>query len=145
MKCPHCGGDTKVVDSRQREDGSVFRRRECLGCKGRFSSLENVWVRKTQKQIAEEERQRGRQKELETLIAALAKHLLEEAKAPKPTRKRKATSVEVVPPADLEDKEVELAKLIEEQAKDSDRVYSISLDKPDRYGRSQYDIREGYS
>lgn len=40
----------------------------------------------------------------------------------------------------------ELEKLIQEQAKDAKtaRVWSVSLDKPDRYGRSLYDIREGY-
>lgn len=39
MTCPHCGGDTKVIDSRPNED-SVQRRRECLSCKQRFSTTE---------------------------------------------------------------------------------------------------------
>ena len=39
MTCPNCGGDTKVIDSRQQED-SVYRRRECLICKERFSTTE---------------------------------------------------------------------------------------------------------
>lgn len=39
MTCPHCGGATKVVDSRPSED-SVQRRRECLCCKQRFSTTE---------------------------------------------------------------------------------------------------------
>ena len=39
MTCPHCGGATKVVDSRPTED-SVQRRRECLTCKQRFSTTE---------------------------------------------------------------------------------------------------------
>lgn len=39
MTCPNCGGDTKVIDSRQQED-SVYRRRECLVCKDRFSTTE---------------------------------------------------------------------------------------------------------
>ena len=39
MNCPHCGGETKVVDSRPNED-STRRRRECLECKHRFSTVE---------------------------------------------------------------------------------------------------------
>ena len=39
MTCPHCGGDTKVIDSRPQVD-SVHRRRECLTCKERFSTAE---------------------------------------------------------------------------------------------------------
>ena len=39
MTCPNCGGDTKVIDSRQQED-SVYRRRKCLICKERFSTTE---------------------------------------------------------------------------------------------------------
>lgn len=39
MTCPSCGGDTKVIDSRSHED-SVYRRRECLVCKERFSTTE---------------------------------------------------------------------------------------------------------
>lgn len=39
MTCPSCGGNTKVIDSRPQED-SVYRRRECLVCKERFSTTE---------------------------------------------------------------------------------------------------------
>ena len=39
MTCPVCGGKTHVVDSRQSED-SIKRRRECLECNHRFSTLE---------------------------------------------------------------------------------------------------------
>lgn len=39
MTCPNCGGNTKVIDSRPQED-SVYRRRECLVCKERFSTTE---------------------------------------------------------------------------------------------------------
>lgn len=39
MTCPVCGGDTKVLETRFRED-SVYRRRECLICKERFSTTE---------------------------------------------------------------------------------------------------------
>jgi transcriptional regulator NrdR family protein len=39
MTCPHCGSETKVINSRPQED-SVYRRRECLMCKERFSTTE---------------------------------------------------------------------------------------------------------
>ena len=44
MKCPFCGGEeTKVTDSRATNAGSVIRRRrECLKCKFRFSTHEEL-------------------------------------------------------------------------------------------------------
>ena len=40
MTCPSCGcSDTRIVDSRKRED-SVFRRRECIECGKRFNTIE---------------------------------------------------------------------------------------------------------
>lgn len=39
MNCPHCGCDTRVIDSRPNED-SIYRRRECENCKHRFSTVE---------------------------------------------------------------------------------------------------------
>lgn len=39
MTCPECGSDTKVVDSRRSED-TVTRRRECLACGHRFTTME---------------------------------------------------------------------------------------------------------
>lgn len=44
MKCPYCGEiDSKVIDSRPTEDGEkIRRRRECLGCKKRFTTYEIV-------------------------------------------------------------------------------------------------------
>ena len=42
MNCPFCGtDDTKVTDSRPDQDG-IRRRRECLACGQRFSTLERV-------------------------------------------------------------------------------------------------------
>jgi transcriptional repressor NrdR len=42
MKCPHCGHeDSRVIDSRPINENSVVRRRrECLGCKRRFTTHE---------------------------------------------------------------------------------------------------------
>lgn len=39
MKCPICGGPTKVVDSRPLR-GTTWRRRECLSFGHRFNTLE---------------------------------------------------------------------------------------------------------
>jgi transcriptional repressor NrdR len=42
MHCPYCGfGDTKVIDSRDSEDG-IRRRRECLACGERFTTFERL-------------------------------------------------------------------------------------------------------
>lgn len=44
MKCPYCGSeDTGVVDTRPvEENNSIRRRRECNGCKKRFTTYEKV-------------------------------------------------------------------------------------------------------
>lgn len=39
MNCPACYGNTRVLDSRP-EDEIVRRRRECMVCKQRFSTVE---------------------------------------------------------------------------------------------------------
>jgi transcriptional repressor NrdR len=41
MECPFCGGATQVKDSRPMADG-IRRRRECVACKGRFSTHERL-------------------------------------------------------------------------------------------------------
>lgn len=44
MHCPYCrNADSKVVDSRVAEDGSVIRRRrQCSGCERRFTTVETT-------------------------------------------------------------------------------------------------------
>ena len=44
MKCPFCGNkDSKVTDSRTKNNGSTIRRRrECLSCKRRFTTREYI-------------------------------------------------------------------------------------------------------
>ena len=44
MKCMYCGfTDSKVIDSRQSEDGTAIRRRrECVNCGKRFTTYETV-------------------------------------------------------------------------------------------------------
>lgn len=44
MRCPFCGHlEDRVVDSREAQEGQVTRRRrECLSCKGRFTTYERI-------------------------------------------------------------------------------------------------------
>jgi transcriptional repressor NrdR len=44
MKCPFCdAAEDKVLESREVEEGNtVRRRRECLSCRGRFTSYERI-------------------------------------------------------------------------------------------------------
>ena len=44
MKCPFCDQlEDKVIDSRTAREGEVIRRRrECLGCKRRFTTYERI-------------------------------------------------------------------------------------------------------
>lgn len=44
MRCPKCGSrDDKVIDSRQsRDSSSIRRRRECLNCRYRFTTYEEI-------------------------------------------------------------------------------------------------------
>jgi len=44
MRCPFCNfHDTKVIDSRSRDGGrSIRRRRECIKCKRRFTTREQI-------------------------------------------------------------------------------------------------------
>ncbi|HWU43039.1 MAG TPA: transcriptional regulator NrdR [Bdellovibrio sp.] len=45
MKCPFCGhADDRVLDTRVQKDGSIRRRRECLECKARFSTVETIML-----------------------------------------------------------------------------------------------------
>jgi len=45
MKCPYCGhSDDRVLDTRVQKDGSIRRRRECLECKARFSTVETIMM-----------------------------------------------------------------------------------------------------
>lgn len=39
VECPECGGRTQVVDSRKRTD-AVYRRRDCVKCGHRITTLE---------------------------------------------------------------------------------------------------------
>jgi len=40
MKCPKCKGSTRVVWSRPESDTEIRRRRECLACSHRFTTIE---------------------------------------------------------------------------------------------------------
>ncbi len=47
MRCPFCGhADTQVKDSRPSEDDAAIRRRRfCIGCSQRFTTIERVQLR----------------------------------------------------------------------------------------------------
>ncbi|NLK00645.1 MAG: transcriptional regulator NrdR [Clostridia bacterium] len=43
MRCPYCGDDSRVLESRSTEEGkSIRRRRECISCTERFTTYERV-------------------------------------------------------------------------------------------------------
>ena len=43
MKCPFCNQlNDKVIDSRTAREGEVIRRRECFGCRRRFTTYERI-------------------------------------------------------------------------------------------------------
>ncbi|MFZ4403039.1 MAG: transcriptional regulator NrdR [Pseudobdellovibrionaceae bacterium] len=45
MKCPYCShSEDRVLDTRIQKEGSIRRRRECLRCKVRFSTLETLML-----------------------------------------------------------------------------------------------------
>lgn len=46
MKCPYCGyNEDRVLDTREQREGQLIRRRrECLQCKSRFSTVETLSV-----------------------------------------------------------------------------------------------------
>lgn len=45
MKCPFCGAESKVIESRHTdEDEAIRRRRECMVCGKRFNTFERVEV-----------------------------------------------------------------------------------------------------
>jgi transcriptional repressor NrdR len=46
MKCPHCAhNEDRVLDTREQREGELIRRRrECLKCKARFSTVETLSV-----------------------------------------------------------------------------------------------------
>ena len=79
MLCPNCShDDSKVIDSRDAGAG-IRRRRECLGCDGRFTTYEQVQVRELM--VVKRD---GRREDLdrEKLIAGVTKAC---AKRPLPT------------------------------------------------------------
>lgn len=42
MFCPNCGKETGVIDSRETEENSIRRRRECFSCGSRFTTYERI-------------------------------------------------------------------------------------------------------
>lgn len=43
MRCPRCGErETRVIDSRDLDEASIRRRRECIACSTRFTTYERI-------------------------------------------------------------------------------------------------------
>lgn len=42
MNCPECDGSTTVMETRIKKDGSIRRRRKCLECGNRFTTIESI-------------------------------------------------------------------------------------------------------
>lgn len=40
MVCPKCGGGSTVCKNSRYKEGTVYRRRACLDCDGRFTTIE---------------------------------------------------------------------------------------------------------
>lgn len=52
MKCPKCGAETKVIDSRIRESAnSIWRRRECERCGNRETTYERFQLGSAEERI----------------------------------------------------------------------------------------------
>jgi len=49
MPCPHCKGKTKVFDTRLNPDNNVRRRRRCMKCGYRFSTIETEKLKQDKK------------------------------------------------------------------------------------------------
>ena len=59
MKCPNCLVDNdRVLDSRASQDGlAIRRRRECLGCKRRYTTYERIEA--TTVKVIKKDKKRG--------------------------------------------------------------------------------------
>ena len=70
MKCPYCGAEeSKVIDSRPTEDNErIRRRRECLSCHMRFTTVPLVVIKKDSSREPFD-----RQKLLNAMVRACAK------------------------------------------------------------------------
>jgi transcriptional repressor NrdR len=42
MRCPYCGEESKVIESRHTDDNVIRRRRECTVCGKRFNTYERI-------------------------------------------------------------------------------------------------------
>lgn len=46
MNCPHCDGETEVLETRRAGKRIMWRRRRCMHCKERFTTYERPAVPK---------------------------------------------------------------------------------------------------
>lgn len=55
MYCPKCEEETMVTQTRQRADGTIYRRRVCRWCGHRFSTTESLMAPKEEAQNEDRE------------------------------------------------------------------------------------------
>lgn len=53
MICPECACATTVMETREQSDGSIRRRRRCLECGMRFTTMETIWKGKGKRKESE--------------------------------------------------------------------------------------------
>lgn len=86
MNCPYCGhSETKVIDSRDTNDGkAIRRRRECEKCQARFSTYEEVEIMRMSVVKKDGRKEDYNRKKIESgILKALEKRPISEEKVKK--------------------------------------------------------------
>lgn len=125
MVCPFCGhDDTKVVDSRDTNDGrAIRRRRECEKCQSRFSTYEEMEIMKLTVIKRDGSKQEYNRKKIETgLYKALEKRPVSEEKISKAIGE---IEFEIQAKESNEIKSKEIGKMILEKLRELDEVAYI--------------------
>lgn len=125
MRCPFCqSDDTKVLDTRLLDDGSqVRRRRVCLSCERRHSTLETFDLKLPRVIKNDESRESFNIDKLSNgLLKALEKRPVEVAKIDKAINKIKRIIIEQSEP---EVKSSKIGELIMEELQNLDKVAYI--------------------
>ncbi len=122
MKCPFCGHpEDKVVDSRESKEGeAIRRRRQCLGCRRRFTTYERI--DEIPYMVVKKDGRRekfDRQKVLAGLLRACEKRPVSTGKLENIVNEAEAFVVES---ADRERSTSELGELLMDRLKKLDKV-----------------------
>ena len=121
MKCPYCGfSESKVVDSRPADEGSIRRRRECLQCERRFTTYETV----ESLPMVVIKKDGSRQTFDRSKVLRGIQRSCEKRPVPMDTLERAASRIEqkLVNSMDREIPSVRIGELVMEELKDIDQV-----------------------